>query len=601
MLYDELYLYQVDAVEFVLARWGSALFLEQGTGKTRVIAGVLHRMTMPLVSSARFGRTAETSPASSCVSALLIVPLANIETTWAATLARMPELTVCRDWATFSRSYGHRVLLMHYEGLPRIVKRARKHCWDLIVYDESQRLKARATKQSKLAEKLTWVRASVNSDARVINQECRRVLLSGTPIEQDPIDLWAQFRFALPNVLPQRWATFERRWCKPTGYMGYKLKFKQEKLPAFLKLIEPHILRIHKADVLDLPKLSIVDVRVPLLGEQARIYEELEESYTTTVNGREITADLAITQLVRLQQIAGGFVKTDDGKTICVGRAKIRRLRALVAREDKPLVVFCKYSAEVRAIDLALEDYRVGILTGKTKKDQRAPLLRAFQRGEYDVLVCQVRVGGVGIDLYTAHVAIVYSTTHSFIDYDQLIARIHRHGQEHPCRILRLLAENTVDEEIYAAVSSKRKIANLTLRRHPVAKPVTQKTKSTPAPTVAAKPAVKAAATVEKPAKAAKKEAPEAVEEKPVVERPKYGVPALAEAMEIKPASVRVRLRNAGIEKTGKTYGWNTKAEMAEVIAQLKKAKDTEEKAEPTEEPEESEEEETDDVEDDEE
>lgn len=514
------------------------------------------------------------------IDALLVVPLANIDTTWARTLARVRGLAVCRDWDTFQRARGsHRCLLVHYEGMTRIIKRARKHPWSLIVYDESQRLKSRATRQSKIAEQLTWVRGK---NARVINPACRRIILSGTPIESNQIDLWAQFRFALPEVLPRRWATFERRWCKATGYMGYKLKFRNEKMPAFLKLIGPHIFRVRRTDVLDLPPLKVIDVPVELLGQQARVYRDLTERMTTTVGGREVTADMAITQLVRQQQVTGGFVRTNptladigrvrgtkkhpQGRVVLVGQAKIRKLKALVAREEKPIVIFCRYRTEVRLIDQALEHYRVAILTGKTKKNLRAGILDDFQRGKYDVIICQVRVGGVGIDLFRASVALFYSTTHSFIDYDQAIARIHRRGQLRGCRILRLIALNTVDEEIYDAVSSKRKISNRTLRRTPVAKPE-QKSKS--APTIAAKPSAKPAS---KPAEKATKKAPaEEPAEKKVEERPKYGVPQLAEALGTKPASVRVRLRNLDIPKSGKTYGWNTKAEMQVVIDQLKK------------------------------
>jgi len=52
--------------------------------------------------------------------------------------------------------------------------------------------------------------------------------------------------------------------------------------------------------------------------------------------------------------------------------------------------------------------------------------------------------------------------------------------------------------------------------------------------------------------------------------KPKFGVPELAEVMGVKPSSVRVRLRNAGIEKSGKLYGWDTKTAMMEVVAKLK-------------------------------
>lgn len=56
----------------------------------------------------------------------------------------------------------------------------------------------------------------------------------------------------------------------------------------------------------------------------------------------------------------------------------------------------------------------------------------------------------------------------------------------------------------------------------------------------------------------------------------KFGVEDIAEALDIKPASVRVQLRNRGIEKAGKSYGWNSQAELKEVIAQLKAKGDDE-------------------------
>lgn len=91
----------------------------------------------------------------------------------------------------------------------------------------------------------------------------------------------------------------------------------------------------------------------------------------------------------------------------------------------------------------------------------------------------------------------------------------------------------------------------------------------------------------------AAKEAP-AVEEKVKKESApefKFGVSDLAEILEVEPASVRVKLRNAGIEKAGKSYGWNTKADLKEVADQLKETKekpakaDKKTKAAPVEEP----------------
>jgi SNF2 family DNA or RNA helicase len=533
--------YQQHAVRFCCERSGAAVFAEQGTGKTWILAGVIEHLIQRY--SQRFV-------------GLVVVPLANIETTWARTLReQLPQLTVSRSWDDFKR-VGHRgLLLVHYEALPKIIKRLQKREWHLIAYDESQRLKARGTKASRTAKRFQ------GGDHRVI--------LSGTPIEQAPQDLWAQFRFCLPHVLGTVWEDFKLRWLKETGYMGYELKFRMELLPKFLKLIEPHILRVKKADVLDLPPMRLIRAPVELLGQQRRVYDDLDRDMVTEVDGRTITADLAITELVRLQQVCGGFVRTDPteddrakvadtkrkpkGKVVYVGQAKAAKLRSILRREVRPTVIFCKYKEELQQIiDAISEGERVGIIRGKLKK-HRTATVEAFQRGEIDVLVCQIRAGGVGLDLQRACVAIVYSTTFSFIDFDQAIARLHRRGQTQPVRIWLIFARNTVDELIYEAIVSKQLVSEQVLNRRR---------------TMAKKDKGEKPAATETKTDDSKKKGP------PQPEKPKYGVPELAEALGIKPASVRVRLRNAEVPKKGKLYGWDTKAEMQAVIDQLQPDED---------------------------
>ena len=79
-------------------------------------------------------------------------------------------------------------------------------------------------------------------------------------------------------------------------------------------------------------------------------------------------------------------------------------------------------------------------------------------------------------------------------------------------------------------------------------------------------------------AKPAKKEAAAAPEKASTSDKPKFGVPELAEALGIEPTSVRVKLRNAEIEKSGRSYGWNTQKDFDAVVKQLKSTPDKAEK-----------------------
>lgn len=549
--------YQLDAVEFCVGRRGSAVFAEQGTGKTWITAGIVEELMRPR---------------GSAFSALVVVPLANAETTWARLLAQIDGLSVVRTWADFKKAAGRpRLLLVHYEAVGKFVKKARTFPFTLIVYDESQRLKARGSAQSRAAKRWT------GGDHRVI--------LSGTPVEQAPQDLWAQFRFALPDVFGTTWGSFERRWLKPTGYMGYKLEFRRHLMPKFLALIAPHVLRITKDEVLDLPPLDVVRVPVDMLGEQRRLYNDLEDGIAV-VRGEMVTCDLEVVKLIRQQQVTGGFVKVDpteaereaaaredrdpEGEVVYVGSAKARRLRRLLATARRPVVVFCKYKEEIVQIRRALEGWRYGVVRGSTRKTRTA-VVDAFQAGELDALVCQIRAGGVGLDLFRASVAIFYSCTFSYIDFWQAVARLHRRGQERLVRVYLLQARDTVDNAIWSALVTKTSVTKTVLDSH------TRKTN----------PMGKKDKTEKKTEAKAEKPTP------PKAEKPKYGVTELAEALGVKAASVRVQLRKTKVPKNGKTYGWNSKEEFQKVVSQLKATK-AEKKAKKEEDDEEDEEEDED-------
>ncbi len=80
------------------------------------------------------------------------------------------------------------------------------------------------------------------------------------------------------------------------------------------------------------------------------------------------------------------------------------------------------------------------------------------------IMVAQIRTGGVGInELVASAVAIYYSTSFSWIDFDQSKARLHRYGQEKVVTYYHLLMRGTVDEEVYTTIKSKQKVSELIL------------------------------------------------------------------------------------------------------------------------------------------
>jgi superfamily II DNA or RNA helicase len=281
-------------------------------------------------------------------------------------------------------------------------------------------------------------------------------------------------------------------------------------------------------------------------------------------------ADMTLTQHVRLQQIAGGFIALDNAEDekappdmIPIGSTKLRKLKALSRRLEPPFVVFCKYKAELFAVHRMMSVLydRVELFYGKTPRDERDRLQADFQNGLIEVLICQNRTGGLGIDLYRTSTAIIYSLTFSYIDFDQLISRFDLYKKKQAVKIILLLAQNSIDEDVLSLVLNKENVSESTLRKLQRRRSKSMATK-------------KKKVTKKVTKKAAK--APKASETKKAAGAPKasetfkYTVADLAKVLGIKEASVRIKLRNNEIDKAGRAYGWNSKAEYEKVLKQLK-------------------------------
>lgn len=423
-------------MKFVLERSGSCLFLEQRVGKTYVVLGVVEQLITPSFA------------------ALIVVPKTNKNTTWTKQLgANLPQVNVADEWGAFKKLPFPKVFVCHYEGLPEKMRPLVNFKWSLVVYDESQRLKARNSLASRRSRMLRFAE--------------RRVILSGTPLDKTPLDLWAQMRFAAPWVFGDNWGEFVTEYCQTYGYMGTKVKLTKDGHERFMKKLEPHCIRVTKEDLGHVPPI-IHHVGFELLGAQGRLYREIEDQMWAELPfQRRVTTGLRITQMAKLQQITSGFVIDDDGEITIVGRAKLRKLRAVLLRLDAPIVIFCKYKVDIaQVVELCHELFpRVGIIYSKVKQRERDEIQRQFQAGELDALVCQIKTGGVGLDLYRGRYGVVYSSTFSFIDFEQAVARLDLIGQPDPVEIFLLNANRSIDEDIAAAITSKRSVSETTLNR----------------------------------------------------------------------------------------------------------------------------------------
>ena len=224
--------------------------------------------------------------------------------------------------------------------------------------------------------------------------------------------------------------------------------------------------RIKIEDAVDLPPF-IDDTRAITLEPKAQsLYKMLEQDcYAELANG-EVTARNVLTQLLRLAQCTGGFIRDDiKGEAQQVSGAKLDALEDIIDTcldEEKKVVVFARFVPEIEAIAAMLKKKKIGYAQIYGATTDRADQVKKFQEDpEIKVFIGQLQTTGMGLTLTAANVAVFYSLDFSYANYKQSRARIHRIGQKQKCLYIHLVGKGTVDEKILNALKHKGDIAKI--------------------------------------------------------------------------------------------------------------------------------------------
>ena len=342
------------------------------------------------------------------------------------------------------------VVVINYDSAwrPPFAEWAARKKWDLVVADEIHRCKAPGGKASRYLGRLAKA-------ARF------RLGLSGTPMPHSPLDVYGYFRFIDRTIFGWSFHKFRQHYAVMGGYQNHQV-VAYDNLDELNRKFYSVTYACGK-DVLDLPPEMHITYTCQLGPEARKVYRSLERDLIAEVQSGEITAANALVKLLRLQQITGGNIRTDEGADVQIDSAKINLLRDVLEdiAPDEPVVVFCRFHKDLDAVGrMATETGR-----GSLELSGRVDDLKRWQAGEASVLAVQIESGGVGVDLTRARYALYYSLGFSLGSYEQSLARIHRPGQTRPVEYIHLLAEGTIDEKIMAALALRADDVNTVLKQ----------------------------------------------------------------------------------------------------------------------------------------
>lgn len=441
--------HQLQGYHFARGLPAAMLAMDMGTGKSKVTIDIIQNsndrnvlIICPKSVVAVWPREFEKHAAD--LGRFIIVPLlAGTSEARGQEVERKVKLA-----ATTNRTV---VFVVNYESVwrPALAKVLMSVEWSRIVCDESHRMKSPTGVASKFIGQL-GTRAQ------------RRLALTGTPMPHSPLDAFGQYRFLDRAVFGDSYFRFKHTYGVWGGYGGHELlgyRNEDDLNRRFYALAY----RVGK-EVLDLPD-AIHETRAVALEPAAmKMYRDLRDEFVAWVGeGHEVTASNALAKLLRMQQLTSGFLPGIEGEgTVEVSTAKAELLGDVIEdmAVDEPIVVFCRFRADLDVV------HRIAESQGRTSGELsgRKNELAAWQAGETSVLAVQIQSGGVGIDLTRSRYCVYYSLGFSLGDYSQSLARAHRPGQTRNVMYLHLVAANTIDEIVYAALASRQEVVQTILK-----------------------------------------------------------------------------------------------------------------------------------------
>ena len=360
-----------------------------------------------------------------------------------------------------------RILVMNIEALStvkgqRFLVGVLKASQALLAVDESTAIKSPKASRTKALIKMSEL------------AKYKRIL-TGFPVTQSPMDLWAQCRFLDKTLLGDcgdnyfqyqyRYAVMKKQSVGTHSFnrvVGYR---NLEELSGFLKNFSS---RVMKEDCLDLPAKIYTQRSVALSGDQARIYDELKKYALAHIEDEEfMTANNVMTQLLRMQQVLSGHTKVDSGDVIEIKDNRLNELMDCLEEVEGKVIIWSRFRYDVKRITEALKKKYGPSSTvtyfGDTSDEARSTAIENFQEGDARFFVGNPQTGGYGITLTSAQTVIYFANSFDLAIRMQSEDRAHRIGQTEHVNYIDLISEGTIDEQIVKALRNKMDIASVVM------------------------------------------------------------------------------------------------------------------------------------------
>lgn len=440
--------YQKEAINFAIERPAAGLFLSPGLGKTSITLYIINY----------FKRKT-----------LIVAPLRVVYSVWPNEISKWENFRNIRfailhgpdkEKNFLRKDVG--VYLINPEGLKWLMKMIDRHKYfpfSNLVIDESSKFKSHKSKRFKEL-------------VRYLKLFERRYILTGNPIPNTYLDLWAQV-YVLDQgaTLGKNYYQYRNRFFYPGDFKGWSWKLHESSEERIQQLCKPLVMHLSVEDVdeFDLPELMTNDIYYELPPKALQAYKTMEKNQFVALeeNQEKLTAPSAASAVMKCAQICNGFMyETLDEEEKLIGKearvldyhnTKIDLLKDLVEElQGSPILVAYWFQEDYRRLREAFPN---AAHIGKgVSGEEGQKIEKQWNNGEIPILLASMASVSHGLNLQDGpgHNIFLYCHTYDFDIYDQLVRRIWRQGAKHNrVMVHRPIAKNTVEEVMVKVVEEK--------------------------------------------------------------------------------------------------------------------------------------------------
>lgn len=459
--------HQLLALKFLMDRDQAALYTDMGTGKSKVMIDYIENRRFNFVLIACTNKGCEVWQKQFALHSYLdhsnVLQLSGLSTS-----KKVQALDKMLSMYKKGEKVGPLIVLVNYEGIWR--NKFAKYLLrktvpiDCVICDESHRIKSPASKCSRFL-------------ARLGKKVRYRNLVTGTPLAENPVDVYAQYKFLDPSIFGTSFTKFKARYqnvdIERSMAVGHTILNKETPYVNLDELQEKMFsIAFRIPSSVKLPKRNNRVHYFNLSKKATDAYKEMSKEGILSHGDWYCEAENALTLQIRKKQIASGFISTiNDDMEKKIFRVDNERAEALKEdllslSPDEPVVIFAQYTYDLKQVRRVCKEIGRGYSELSGKEDSEA----VWKAGKTTVLGVQFSKGSEAADFTRARYTIYYTMTNRLALYQQSKKRTHRPGQTRPTYYIHLVANDcngkpTIDHIVMEAIQLKRDIVEYIMEK----------------------------------------------------------------------------------------------------------------------------------------